>query len=197
MTIIPTRSPARRTPAYTLVDPTDGSVGNYTVVAQNGYNTLTNYTTITEVLHTAPPVFTLNGANPVHLLVGSPYSDAGATAFDLCAQAYLPVTTNNTVNTSAPGTNIVTYSATTADGTPGTITRTVIVSTIPYFGANTLIFDPTMTNIQSQIDSVFAIQKYNQFGPQRYALLFKPGIYNNLGYQRGLLHRVARPGTDA
>ena len=101
------------------------------------------------------------------------------------------MTTNSTVNTSTPGTYSVTYSATTADGTPGSITRTVIVSTIPYFGANTLIFDPTMTNIQSQIDAVFAIQKYNQFGPQRYALLFKPGIYNsldiNVGYYTELL----------
>ena len=183
--------PGATNSTYTLADPTDGSVGNYTVVAQNGYNILTNYATITEVLHTAPPVFTLEGANPIHLLVGSPYSDAGATAFDLCAQAYLPVTTNSTVNTSASGTYTVTYSATTADGTPGSITRTVIVSTVPYFGANTLIFDPTMTNIQSQIDSVFAVQKYNQFGLQRYALLFKPGIYNNLdinvGYYTELL----------
>jgi autotransporter-associated beta strand protein len=177
--------------SYTLVDPTDSSVGNYTVVAQNAYNTLTNSATITAVLHTAPPVMTLNGANPVNLMVGSPYVDAGITAFDLCAQAYLPVTSNSTVNTSTPGTYTVTYSATTADGTPGTITRTVIVSTVPNFGTNVLIFDTTMTNIQSQLDSVFAQQKYNQFGTQRYALMFKPGNYPdlnvNVGYYTELL----------
>lgn len=172
--------PGATNSSYTLLDPTDGSVGNYTVVAQNAYNSLTNTATITAVLHTALPVMTLNGGSPVYVMVGAPYVDAGATAFDLCAQAGLPVTSNSTVNTSANGTYTVTYYSTTADGTPGSITRTVIVSSTPYFGPNVLIFDPGMTNIQSQIDDVFAVQQYNQFGPQRYALLFKPGNYNNL-----------------
>ena len=172
--------PGATNASYTLVDPTDASVGNYTVVAQNDYNSLTNVATITVVQHTAPPVMTLNGASPVYIGVNSPYVDAGATAFDLCAQANLPVSSNSTVNTSVAGTYTVTYSATTADGTPGSITRTVIVSTIPDFGTNVLIFDPTMTNIQSQINSIFAVQKYNQFGTPRSALLFKPGNYNNL-----------------
>ena len=172
--------PGATNASYTLVDPTDGSVGNYTVIAQNAYNSLTNTATVTAVLHTAPPVMTLNGGSPVHLMLNAPYVDAGATAYDLCAQASLTVTSNSTVNTSAVGTYTVTYSATTADGTPGSIVRTVIVNTTPYFGPNVLIFDPSMTNIQSQIDAVFAVQDYNQFGAQRYALLFKPGNYNNL-----------------
>jgi hypothetical protein len=183
--------PGATNASYTLVAPTDASVGNYTVVAQNAYNSLTNITTITSVLHTAPPVMALNGANPVNLLVNTPYQDAGATAYDLCAQASLPVSSNSTVNTSLVGTYTVIYSATTADGTPGTLTRTVYVSMIPSFGPNVLIFDPTMTNIQSQLDAVFSQQKYNQFGPQRYALLFKPGQYSNLdinvGYYTQLL----------
>jgi hypothetical protein len=29
----------------------------------------------------------LNGVNPVNVMVNSPYVDAGATAYDLCAQA--------------------------------------------------------------------------------------------------------------
>src|SRR4029450_8059144 len=39
--------------------------------------------------------------------------------------------------------------------------------------------------IQSQLDAVFSSQETNQFGPQRYALLFKPGNYAvnaNLGF---------------
>jgi hypothetical protein len=47
----------------------------------------------------------------------------------------------------------------------------------PDFGTNVLIFDPTMTNIQSQIDAVFSQQERSQFGSQRYAYLFKPGEY--------------------
>jgi hypothetical protein len=182
--------PGATNASYTLVDPTDASAGNYTVVAQNAYNSLTNITTITSVLHTAPPVMALNGVNPVNLMVNTPYVDAGATAYDLCARASLIVTSNSAVNTSALGTYTVTYSATTADGTPGTITRTVIVGMTPNFGPNVLIFDPTMTTIQSQLNSVFSQMQYNQFGTQRYAFLFKPGHYNldvDLGFYTQVL----------
>ena len=175
---------------YTLVAPTDGSVGAYTVVAQNAYNSVTNSASITSVLHTAPPIMTLNGADPIHLLLNSPYEDAGATAYDLCAQASLAVTSNNPVNIAAAGTYTVTYSATTSDGTPGTLTRTVVVSSIPNFGSNVFIFDPTMTNIQSQITALYTIQKYNQFGPQRTAIMFKPGVYPNLDIPLGYYTQV-------
>ena len=54
-------------------------------------------------------------------------------------------------------------------------------------GPNVLVFDPSMSSasIQSQLDSVFNTQQSNQFGTQRYALLFKPGNYNvnaNIGF---------------
>ncbi len=57
----------------------------------------------------------------------------------------------------------------------------------PNFGPNVDIFDPSMSasSIQSTLDSVFSTQKLNQFGTQRYALLFKPGTYSaeaNIGY---------------
>lgn len=188
--------PGATNASYTLVDPTDASAGNYTVVAQNVYGSLTNVATITAVLHTAPPVFTLLGANPVNLQVDQPYVDAGATAYDLCAQDGLSVSSNSTVNTSAAGTYTVTYSATTADGTPGTITRTVNVSTTPNFGTNVLIFDPTMTNIQSEIYSVYDEQKYNQFGTQRYALMFKPGFYADLDIPVGYYTEVLGLGQN-
>lgn len=188
--------PGATNASYTLVDPTDASVGNYTVIAQNAYNALTNSTTITVVLHTAPPVMTLNGASPVNLLLNSPYVDAGATAFDLCAQASLPVSSNNPVNVSVAGTYTVIYSATTADGTPGTLTRTVVVSAIPNFGPNVLIFDPTMTDIQNQITAVYSQQKYNQFGPQRTAMMFKPGIYTNLDIPLGYYTQVIGLGQS-
>jgi hypothetical protein len=49
---------------------------------------------------------------------------------------------------------------------------------VPDFGTNVLIFDPSMTNIQSQIDAVFSRQERSQFGLRRYAYLFKPGEYH-------------------
>ena len=54
-------------------------------------------------------------------------------------------------------------------------------------GPNVKVFDPSMSSgtIQSQLDSVFSQQESNQFGSERYALLFKPGSYNvnaNIGF---------------
>ncbi|HEV2347714.1 MAG TPA: hypothetical protein VGS97_26725 [Actinocrinis sp.] len=50
----------------------------------------------------------------------------------------------------------------------------------PNFGPNVYVFDPSMSSstIQSQINAVYNSQQSNQFGTQRYALLFKPGTYN-------------------
>jgi hypothetical protein len=49
----------------------------------------------------------------------------------------------------------------------------------PDFGPNVLVFDPSMdpSEIQRRCDAVFAAQERSEFGPGRYALLFKPGRY--------------------
>jgi hypothetical protein len=182
--------PGATNASYTLVAPTDSNVGNYTVIAQNDYSSATNSATVASVLHTAPPVMALNGINPVTVTLNAPYADAGATAYDLCAQASLAVSSNNPVNTSVQGSYTVTYNATTADGTPGTLTRTVIVSSTPDFGPSVIIFDPSMNNIQSQLNAVFSQMQNDQFGPERYALLFKPGLYNNLDINVGFYTQV-------
>ncbi len=61
----------------------------------------------------------------------------------------------------------------------GILNFTLTTSTAPDFGPKVLIFDPTMpmANIQKQIDDVYAVQIDNHMGPERYALLFKPGAY--------------------
>ena len=48
-------------------------------------------------------------------------------------------------------------------------------SNTPNFGPNVYIFDPSMSSssIQTTLNNVFNTQKLNQFGTQRYALLFK------------------------
>src|SRR5579859_5062123 len=51
-------------------------------------------------------------------------------------------------------------------------------STVPDFGPDVLIFDPSLTNIQSQLDTISSQQERNQFGTNRYAFLFKPGHYD-------------------
>ncbi|MFJ3496677.1 RICIN domain-containing protein [Streptomyces sp. NPDC086091] len=48
-------------------------------------------------------------------------------------------------------------------------------------GPNVVVFDPSMpsSTIQSRLNSIFQQQETNQFGSQRYAVLFKPGTYSN------------------
>ena len=50
----------------------------------------------------------------------------------------------------------------------------------PDLGPNVLIFDPAMpqSTMQQQIDKIYAIERRNEFGPERYALLFLPGEYH-------------------
>ena len=72
----------------------------------------------------------------------------------------------------------------------------------PDFGPNVKIFDPTMpaSQIQSTVDAIATQQVPNQFGTQRYALLFKPGTYgtaqNPLNFQVGYYTSVAGLGRS-
>jgi hypothetical protein len=72
----------------------------------------------------------------------------------------------------------------------------------PHLGPNVLVFDPSMpiATIQSEVDAVAAQQLPNQFGTQRYALLFKPGTYGSaatpLNFQVGYYTEVAGLGRD-
>ena len=69
-------------------------------------------------------------------------------------------------------------------------------------GPNVLVFDPSMptSQIQAAVDAVAAQQVPNQFGPQRYALLFKPGTYGTaaqpLNFQVGYYTAVAGLGAS-
>ncbi|WP_179815974.1 discoidin domain-containing protein [Allostreptomyces psammosilenae] len=61
-------------------------------------------------------------------------------------------------------------------------------------GPNVLVFDPSTPNIQATVDQVFQRQEAAQFGDGRYALLFKPGTYNNLNVNVGFYTSVAGLG---
>src|ERR1700716_2709713 len=51
----------------------------------------------------------------------------------------------------------------------------------PNLGSNVYIFNPAMpqSQIQAAVDAVASQQVSNEFGTQRYALLFEPGIYGS------------------
>ena len=69
------------------------------------------------------------------------------------------------------------------------------VADVPDFGPNVLIFNPSMTNIQSRIDAVFRQQERSQFGSNRFAYLFQPGKYG-LDVQVGFYTQVLGLGTS-
>jgi hypothetical protein len=70
----------------------------------------------------------------------------------------------------------------------------------PDFGPNVIIFDSSMptSQIQMAVDAIANQQISNQFGSQRYALLFKPGTYGTsdtpLNFQVGYYTAVAGLG---
>ncbi|WP_405757367.1 discoidin domain-containing protein [Streptomyces sp. NBC_01420] len=61
-------------------------------------------------------------------------------------------------------------------------------------GPNVLVFDPSTPNIQGKVDETFKQQESAQFGTGRYALLFKPGTYNNINAQIGFYTSIAGLG---
>src|SRR5260370_36238902 len=75
-------------------------------------------------------------------------------------------------------------------------------SSRPNFGPNVYIFNPGMrqSEIQATVDAVANQQVSNQFGTQRYALLFEPGTYGSsatpLNFQIGYYTTVAGLGLS-
>jgi hypothetical protein len=87
--------------------------------------------------------------------------------------------------------------------TSGAAATTALASSAaPDFGSNVLIFNPSMSQaaIQTAVDAVATQQVPNQFGTQRYALLFEPGTYGSskspLNFQVGYYTAVAGLGLS-
>src|SRR5581483_12021650 len=76
----------------------------------------------------------------------------------------------------------------------------VHAASAPDFGPNVLVFDPSMSTsqIRAAVDAVSTQQLPNQFGTQRYALLFMPGTYGSpadpLNFQAGYYMQFAGLG---
>jgi hypothetical protein len=62
------------------------------------------------VVDTAAPVITLNGASPVNVECNTAYADAGATAADVCqGDLTASIVVSNPVNTAVKGAYTVRY----------------------------------------------------------------------------------------
>lgn len=70
--------------------------------------------------------------------------------------------------------------------------------TTDLFGSNVFVFDDkdSESDIQQVIDNVYGVQETNQFGQERYALLFKPGNYESVRAKVGFYTQVAGLGEN-
>ncbi len=93
------------------------------------------------------------------------------------------------------------YTATTSSSTT-TLAAPLARPGQPNFGPNVYIFNPSMpqSQIQATVDAIATQQISNQFGTQRYALLFEPGTYGSstdpLNFQVGYYTSVAGLGLS-
>ncbi|WP_326699655.1 coagulation factor 5/8 type domain-containing protein [Streptomyces sp. NBC_01754] len=63
-------------------------------------------------------------------------------------------------------------------------------------GPNVHVFDPSTPDIQGKVDEIFRKQESNQFGTDRYALMFKPGTYDGINAQIGFYTSIAGLGLN-
>ncbi|MFI9496492.1 coagulation factor 5/8 type domain-containing protein [[Kitasatospora] papulosa] len=63
-------------------------------------------------------------------------------------------------------------------------------------GPNVLVFDPSTPDIQGKVDEIFKKQESAQFGSDRYALMFKPGTYDDINAQIGFYTSIAGLGLN-
>ena len=84
----------------------------------------------------------------------------------------------------------------------GSAAATAATSSTPDLGPNVIVFNPSMaqSQIQATVDTIASQQVNNEFGTQRYALLFEPGSYgsasNPLNFQIGYYTMVAGLGPS-
>lgn len=112
------------------------TVGSYQVtydITDSSGNPATQVVRTVDVVDTTPPIITMLGGDPVTLELGTPYTDAGATALDnYDGDLTSGIVTVNPVDYTTTGTYIVTYNVTDANGNAADeVTRTVnIVQTV-------------------------------------------------------------------
>ncbi len=126
---------------------------------------------LTDVL---PPVITLNDSAVITLLVGTPYTEYGATAVD-CNDGQVQVTFSNNVNVNVAGEYQATYIAVDAAGNADTAIRTIIVGRTPEANFSySITYLPNSTRVACSNKSLYS--------PTSFAWTFpggSPGVNNS------------------
>ncbi|MEA2048294.1 MAG: DUF5011 domain-containing protein [Campylobacterota bacterium] len=129
-----------------------GALGSYTITytAEDASGNSATATRVVNVVgDVTPPVITVQGDNPLLIVIGSEYTDEGATATDN-VDGTVAVTSSGSVDTGALGSYTITYTAEDAAGNSATETREVIVSRgisgrIVSYETGLPIYDATIT----------------------------------------------------
>jgi len=106
-----------------------------------------------------------------------------------------------TTSTAAATQATVKTAASVTPASSTAVTPAAHVAGTPNFGPNVYVFTPAMpqSQIQATVDSIATQQIPNQFGAQRYTLLFEPGTYGSaadpLSFQVGYYTQVAGLGS--
>ncbi len=111
----------------------DGTYGSCAITATDSAGNVSEPINITQfIVDTAAPIITLIGNNPVNLIAGDTYTDAGATASDnLDGNITAKIVVVNLVNTNLLGTYTITYNVSDSAGNQAVVaTRTVNVNQI-------------------------------------------------------------------
>jgi Ricin-type beta-trefoil lectin domain len=164
--------------------------------AGNGYVHIDNRNDTSQVVDVSD-VSTADNA-PVHLWSYGGGANQQWQAVDDGGGAYHFVNKNSGKCLDDPGASTadsVQFVQYTCNGTAAQRFQVVPVtqsSSNPDLGPNVVVFDPSMSSstIQSKLDAIFKQQETNQFGAQRYAVLFKPGAYSadvNVGFYTQVL----------
>jgi len=105
-----------------------------------------------------------------------PAAAAPAPVASTPSPAPAPVAAASPASSPAPSTPAPAPAPAVASSTPGNAAN----DTSPDFGPNVIVFDSTTpdADITSKTHEIFQKQESNQFGPERYAVFFKPGAYN-------------------
>ncbi len=136
------------------------ALGSYVVIytaVDDSNNSATSKTRTVNVVDTTAPVITLIGANPVQLVAGNAYSDAGATAEDFIKGTFAAEVDSSAVNTNMAGSYEVVYSAEDAAGNIAELVKRTVNVVLP--APHEIVFVADATDVPRNLDAALFTQR--------------------------------------